>query len=167
MTILARAAAFAAAITLVAAARLEAQSSTIRVTIAGGPHAGTYEKADLCAVNGDKFPSMFMMAYTVGTVGPKTPRSIEFFSAAGKGKPDGFVVNVLFRGGAGERIAYEIYAIPPELQPPPRAEKLRGRGSVTVRPTATGRAATFRGQTADGVRMEGSVDCRNDSGTGS
>lgn len=37
MTILARAAAFAAAFTLVAASHLEAQSSTVRVTIAGGP----------------------------------------------------------------------------------------------------------------------------------
>lgn len=159
MTVLPRTAGFAAALMLVAALRSEAQSS-IRVTIGGGPHAGTYEKTDLCEANDDKFPSMFMMAYTVGTVAPKTPRSIEFFTAAGKGKPDGFVVNVLFRGEAGERIAYEIYAIPPELQPPPRAERLRGRGSVTVRPTATGRTATFSGVTADGVRMEGSVDCR-------
>jgi hypothetical protein len=36
MTILARAAGFAAAFTLVAASHLEAQSSTVRVTRAGG-----------------------------------------------------------------------------------------------------------------------------------
>lgn len=167
MTILARAAAFAATFMFVAVSHLDAQSSRISVTIASGPHAGTHEMTDQCEVKPDQFPSMFMMAYTVGSVGPKAPRSIEFFTADGKGKPDGFVVNVLFRGKAGERIAYEIYAIPPELQPPPRAEKLRGRGSVTVRQTATGRTATFRGQTADGVRMEGSVDCGAGRATGS
>ena len=73
MTILARATAFAAAFTLVAASHLEAQSSTVRVTIGGGPHAGIYEKTDRCEVNDSKFPSMFMMAYTIGTVGPKIP----------------------------------------------------------------------------------------------
>jgi hypothetical protein len=41
MTRLSRATAFAAAFTLVALPRLDAQSSTVRVTIAGGPHAGT------------------------------------------------------------------------------------------------------------------------------
>ena len=46
MTMLPRTARFAAALVVVAA-RSETQSS-IRVTIAGGPHAGTYEKTDLC-----------------------------------------------------------------------------------------------------------------------
>ena len=47
MTILARAARFAAALMLVAAPHCAAQSSTVRVTIAGGPHAGTYEMKDV------------------------------------------------------------------------------------------------------------------------
>jgi hypothetical protein len=49
MTMLPRTARFAAALVVVAALRSEAQSS-IRVTIAGGPHAGTCEKTDLCEV---------------------------------------------------------------------------------------------------------------------
>ena len=36
-----------------------------------------------------------------------------------------------------------------------------GRGTVTVRQTATGRTATFSGQTKEGVKMEGTIDCRN------
>ena len=161
-----RAAALAAALTLIASSHLQAQSSSVRVTIAGGPHAGTYEIPGECDLTPGKFPSMFIMAFKVGAVPPNLPRSIEFFSADGKGKPDGFVVNVLFYP-AGKRVAYEIYAIPPELQPPPRAHQLRGRGSVTVRQTATGRTASFRGQTAEGVRMEGSVDCRREGPAGS
>ena len=159
MTFFTRAAALAAAFGLVAASHLDAQSSTARVTIGGGPHAGTYEISGQCDLTPGQFPSMFIMAFKVGAVPPNEPKSIEFFTADGKGKPDGFVVNVLFYP-AGKRIAYEIYAIPPELQPPPRASRLKGRGSVTVRQTPTGRTATFRGQTAEGVRMEGSVDCR-------
>jgi hypothetical protein len=100
------------------------------------------------------------MAFAIGTVDQKTPKSMEFFTASGKGKPDGFVVNVVLRGKAGELVNYEIFAIPPELAPPGRGVPLRGRGTVTVKPTATGQLATFRGQTKDGVPMEGTLDCR-------
>jgi hypothetical protein len=85
---------------------------------------------------------------------------MEFFTASKKGKPDGFVVSVHFRGGGQDR--YEIYAIPQELAPG-SAPSLRGRGTVTVKQTPTGSLATFRGQTEEGVRMEGSLDCRTSS----
>ena len=163
MTIPIRAAVFAAAFTLVAAARVDAQSSTIRVTIAGGPHAGTYEMKDQCEVHPNSYPALNIMAFVTGTADPKTPRSMEFFTAAGKGKPDGFVVNVVFQGMAGKLVRYEIFAIPPELSPPGRGVPLRGRGSVTVKQTAAGTTATFRGQTKDGVRMEGTLDCPSGS----
>jgi hypothetical protein len=159
VTILARAAVFAAAFTLLAASHLEAQSSTIRVTIAGGPHAGTYEMKDVCDASGSWFPSMFMMAWATSPIGPNALKSIEFFTASVKGKPDGFAVVVTLQP-KGEQIAYEICAIPPELHPPGRTLPVKGRGSVTVQQTATGETATFRGETKDEVRMEGSVDCR-------
>jgi hypothetical protein len=54
---------------------------------------------------------------------------------------------------------YEIHVIPPGLQGPMPPS---GRGSVTVRQAGAGKTATFRGATKEGVRMEGSVDCRND-----
>ena len=159
MTLLARAAAFATAFALVTASHVEAQSSTIRITIAGGPHAGTYEKTDFCEVS-DTFPSVFIMAYTVGATGSKNPRSIEFASASGRGKPDGFLLKVQF-SEPGKSAAYEIIAVPRELTPG-RQLQLKGRGTVAIRPAGAGRTATFRGQTADGVRIEGAVDCRND-----
>jgi hypothetical protein len=158
--ILARAAAIATAFALVAVSRVDAQSSTIRITIAGGPHAGTYDKTDFCEVS-DTFPSVFIMAYTVGATGPKNPRSIEFAAASGKGKPDGFLLKVQF-SEPGKSAAYEIVAIPRELNPPGRQLRVKGRGTVAIRPAGAGRTATFRGQTADGVRIEGAVDCRND-----
>jgi hypothetical protein len=160
MTTLARAARFAAALMLVAAPRTEAQSSSIRVTIAGGPHAGTYElKRDQCdALNGEII-SMFTPEKP-GTAGSSAPESIELYTEPGKGKPDGFAVSVDFRAKSGKRIVYEIYAIPPELQGPGRKTPPSGHGSVTIRQEKTGTIASFRGETKEGVRMEGSVDCR-------
>lgn len=159
MTFLARAAAFAAAFTLVVAAPVDAQSSTIRITIASGPHAGTYEMQETCEVSPNSYPALYIMAFTTGIVDAKTPVKMEFFTASKKGKPDGFVVSVHFRGPGQDR--YEIFAIPSELAP--SAPTLSGRGSVTVKQTPTGSMATFRGQTKEGVRMEGALDCRSRS----
>ena len=156
MTIIARAAAFAAALTLVVASRSEAQSSSTRVTIAGGPHAGTHEmKDEACEVLNGKITVIFTSKG--GPVGDGTPEFIEFWTLPAKGKPDGFGVRVLFQL-PGRQAVYEIHAVPSGVQGPMPAS---GRGSVTVRQTATGKIATFRGQTKDGVRMEGSVDCRS------
>jgi hypothetical protein len=68
---------------------------------------------------------------------------------------------MIFPGAGGEQARYEIFAIPRELSP--SAPPLRGRGTVTVKQAATGRTATFRGQTKDGVRIEGTVACRSQS----
>jgi hypothetical protein len=161
MTNVARAALVAAAITLTVPPHAAAQSSTIRVTIAGGPHAGTYEMSEQCEVQPDSYPSMHIMAFRVGAVPPKTPGSMEFFTASKEGRPDGFVVSMIFPGAGGEQARYQIFAIPRELSP--SAPTLRGRGTVTVKQTATGRTATFRGQTEEGVTMEGTIDCRSQS----
>lgn len=161
MTTVVRAAAAAAAFALMTAPRVEAQASSIRVTITGGPHAGTYEMAEECLVQPDAYPTLHIMAFTIGAAGPKTPRKMEFFSASKAGKPDGFVVSVHFAGVLEGKDRYEILAIPVELAPPGQALPLSGRGTVKVERTASGTTATFRGQTKDGVRMEGAVECRN------
>ena len=156
MSILARAAALAATLTLVVAWRGEAQTSSTRVTIGGGPHAGTHElKDEECSVLDGKITVIFTA--TGGTVGDNTPEFIEFWTLPGKGKPDGFGVRVLFRLKSGRDAVYEIHSVPPGVRGPVAAS---GSGSVTVKKVATGSIATFRGKTKDGVRMEGSVDCR-------
>ena len=156
---IARAAGFAAALMLVAAPRGEAQS-TMRITIAGGPHAGSYAFKDgQCDAIDGSIISMFTAELSGVAAGPKTPESMEVYTMPGNGKPDGFAVNVDFRAKSGQRIVYEIYAVPPELQGPVRIKPFSGRGSVTIRKGDSSTAASFRGQTKDGVRMEGSVEC--------
>ena len=155
MSILARAAAFAATLTLVAASRGEAQSSSTRVTIGGGPHAGTHElKDEECSVLDGKITVVFTA--TGGTVGDKTPEFIEFWTLPAKGKPDGFGVRVMFLT-SGRQVVYEIHSVPAGVRGPVAAS---GSGSVTVKKVATGSIATFRGKTKDGVPMEGTVNCR-------
>jgi len=155
MRLPAQAAGFAAALLLIAAPRIEAQSSSIRVTIAAGQHSGAHELKDQCTVLNGQISAVFTSKG--GTVGDGTPEFIEFWTLPGKGKPDGFGVRVLFVMKSGGHAVYEIHAIPPGLQGPMPAS---GRGSVTVRQTETGKTATFRGETKDGVGMEGSVACR-------
>ena len=159
MSMLVRAAGLAATLMLVAASRTEAQS-TLRLTIAGGPHAGTYELKDgQCDGLRGEIISMFTPEMSGLAAGPKNLESIEVYTAPTKVKPDGFAVRADFRAKSGKRIVYEIYTIPPELQGPGRNEPPKGRGSVTIRQAASSTSATFRGETKDGVRMEGSVEC--------
>ncbi len=158
MSKMTRAAAIVAALALLAAPRVAAQSGTIRVTIGGGPHAGTYEMSEQCELQPDAYPPMHIMAFRTGVVPPKSPSSMEFFTASAKGKPDGFVVSVIFPSGKDR---YVIFAIPRETEA--SAPLPSGRGTVTVKQTATGPTATFRGETKDGVKMEGTIDCRSRS----
>jgi len=156
MSILSRAAAAAALITLLAAPRLAAQGK-ISVTIASGPHAGTHEMEEACEGQPDSYPSLYIMGFRTGVFDwKKLPYVMEFFTASKPGKPDAFVVSVKFHGQD-----YQIFTIPREYSK--QAPMPSGRGTVTVKQSATGRIATFSGETKDGVKMQGTIDCRTRS----
>ena len=158
MVMINRTAGIAAALLLVAASGAEAQSS-IRITISGGPHAGTYAmKNGQCDALGGQVISMFTAKLAGLAEGPKVPESMEVYTEPGKGKP-GFAARVDFRAPSRQRIVYQIYAIPPELQGPGLNKPPSGQGTVTIEQKAEGTTASFRGQTKDGVGMEGSVTC--------
>lgn len=156
MTTVARIAHLATVFALVVAPRLDAQGK-ISVTIASGPHAGTHEMAEVCEGRPNSYPALYIMAFRTGVFDRKQlPYVMEFFTASKSGKPDAFVVSVKFQD-----VNYEIFTIPREYSA--QAPTVRGRGTVTVKQSATGRVATFRGQTSDGVKMEGTIDCRSRS----
>ena len=156
MSIPTRVAAAAAIFMLVAAPRLDAQGK-ISVTIASGPHAGTHEMAEACEGQPNSYPSLYIMAFRTGVFDrKKLPYVMEFFTASKTGKPDAFVVSVKFQGQD-----YQIFTIPREYST--QAPMPSGRGTVTVKQSAAGRVATFKGQTKDGVKMEGTIDCRTTS----
>jgi hypothetical protein len=166
MTMLARAAAFAALFTLAAALRLEAQVGSVRFTITGGPHAGSYRFAtgqcDVLGSRGDP-PSIISMSTPEmqkdGGADPNSPASFELYTAPASGRPDGLALTVVWRSvGSRERTVYEVSTFPPELQVG-RKTPLEGHGDVTVRQTETITTASFRGETKRGVRIEGSLEC--------
>jgi hypothetical protein len=159
MTTLTRAAMVAATFTLLAAPHARAQSSSIRVAIASGQNAGTHEVKggpDDCSIVNGEIRALFSPADEAGS---PLPVAVDFYTVAGKGKPDGFGVQMIFLGQYNRQIKYEIHAMPPGVKNPLFIPS-SGRGTVTVKKTATGQMATFRGQTKDGVRIEGTVDCR-------
>jgi hypothetical protein len=152
--------ALAAALLLVIAPGLEAQDSSLRITITGGPHAGTYELAHgQCDALHGSIISMFTPQLAGQASGRNGLESMEVYTTPGNGKPDGWAVTADFRAKSGKRVVYEIYAMPPELQGPGRKEPVKGSGTVTIKQGEDGTSASFRGQTADGVKMEGSVKC--------
>jgi hypothetical protein len=160
MALIKRIARLAAALLLTAASGTEAQAHSVHVTIRGGPHAGTYDlTGGQCDALNGQIISMFTPKQAGMAAGPRIPESIELYTEPAKGKPHGFAVNVDFRARSGERIVYEIYAIPPELQGPGMNKPPKGQGSVTIEQKPDGTVASFRGQTRDGVGMEGSVTC--------
>lgn len=83
MAILARAVASAALLTLTAVADLEAQVGSVRFTIAGGPHAGSYRfQTGQCDVLGGRgkpisIISMFTSEMQGGRAEPNSPASFE------------------------------------------------------------------------------------------
>ena len=162
MPMIHRTAGLVAALLLATASATEAQSHSVRVTISKGPHAGTY---DFTGGQCDALDLQIISMFTPkggGRVAPgsKTPESIEVYTEPAKGgKPHGLAVRADFRALSGQRIVYEIYAIPPELQGPGLNKPPSGQGSVTIEKKPEGTTASFRGQTKEGVGMEGSVTC--------
>src|SRR4026208_912305 len=115
-----RVAMIGAALTLLAPSRTDAQSGSISVTIAGGPHAGKYELAHgQCDALYGEIISLFTPAMAGVAAGPKMAERIGFYTETGtKRTPRGYRENVEFRLPSRKRVVYKIYAIPPELQGP-------------------------------------------------
>lgn len=160
MGTLLRASSLAVGLVVLAAPAAAGQTSTMRVVISKGPHAGTYDlKNGQCDALDGQVISMFTPKLSGLSEGPRGLESMEVYTEPAKAGPDGFSVRVDFRTPSGQRVAYQIYAIPPALQASARTKPQLGRGTVTIRRDAAGTTAGFRGETADGVPMEGTVTC--------
>jgi hypothetical protein len=158
-------AAFAALLTLVAAFRLDAQAGSIRVTLSGGRHAGSYQfPAAQCDVFGGRGKRVSISLMTperqAGSTDPASMPGVDLAIEEGTDGPNGLAIDVEFRGSgkARDRTVYRIYDVPPELQGG-ATEPREGRGEVTIRRTDAGIVSSFKGETKDGVRLEGTLEC--------
>jgi hypothetical protein len=165
---------FAARLTVsvLLAGSLQAQVSKAHITLTGGSQAGTYDMVgspvcDTYDSGGEDhgFGAEFVADPPHGwRHGPpylshlwiSTPRMAN-------PKPEAVSFGVTFSkwGTPATEINYKVFTIPPALDHNPGlGRKQTGKGQATVRRSGDKLSATFSGETADGVRMEGSVECR-------
>jgi hypothetical protein len=171
MTAATRAVLATALFALGSASRLGAQHQ-VRFTLTGGPHAGSYElnQAGMCDVVDVSANEVEISAYFEADRPkgwrdhPDRPYATRFALLKPKaegGKPGMFSLGAGFATPKDRHriIRYVILTIPRELQEPGLESDPEGRGEMTVRRTPTGATASFRGETKDGVRIDGSLEC--------
>jgi hypothetical protein len=152
-----------ALVPLLVAAPVEAQGTRAHVTLTGGPQAGSYEMtaASACGAfdsgsKDDGFGASFVADAPRGW--HKGPPYLSHLSLSTprmrNPKPDELWLAAVFTkwGTPETEIKYEVFTIP-------GGHKLTGHGEAKVQRTAGGLSATFRGETADGVRIEGNLQC--------
>ncbi|HEX5386631.1 MAG TPA: hypothetical protein VFW66_08040 [Gemmatimonadales bacterium] len=150
-----------------------AQGAKARFTLTGGPQAGSYEMTvgPVCesfeAGSEDHgFGADFVADAPPGWHRRTSPPYLShmWFSTPRirSPRPDEFWLAVVFTKGTTPEteIKYEVFTIPAERDPhPEHAKQITGHGEAKVQRSAGGFSATFRGETADGVRIEGSLQC--------
>ena len=153
------------------AARLEAQVSKATFTLTGGPQAGSYEmnNAAICETFGSGsedhgFGADFLADPPHGwRKGPPYLSQLSLGTPRLRNpKPDAVALRVTFTkwGTPETEIVYQVFTIPPALDNTPElGRKQTGKGQATVTRAGGMFSATFSGETADGVRMEGTLEC--------
>jgi hypothetical protein len=171
MTRVIRLGALLALVSLTAAAPAAAQGAKARFTLTGGPQAGSYEMTAMAACGAfdsgskdDGFGARFVADAPRGwhKGPPYLSQMVLSIPRMRNPKPDELALAVVFTkwGTPETEIKYEVFTIPRELDIHPElAHKPTGRGEAKVQRSAGGLSATFRGETADGVRIEGSLQC--------
>ena len=158
------------AVTVLTAGRLRAQA-TAHITLTGGPQAGSYEMSGspVCdtydsGTEDHGFGAEFVADPPHGwRHGPPYLSHLWISTPRMRNpKPEAVSFGVTFNkwGTPVTEINYKVYTIPPALDNNPElGRKQAGKGQATVRRAGNRLSATFSGETQDGVRMEGSVEC--------
>ena len=156
-----------AAVALGAAAALAQTGSSASVTVSSGPHKGEYNFAptETCVIAGfsDK-----PVGISVVMQAADSSLSIDMPSIDAKHANEIQVVLVIAdRQGAGKKssVSYAIDTRPDSaLDPLQRAERankgISGKATTTLMEKDGSALLSFSGQTAAGVKLEGSVTCR-------
>src|SRR6476469_3551171 len=160
------------AVSALLTARVDGQSPTARITLSGGPQAGTYDVtgSPICKIfdsgaDDHGFGAEFVADPPHGwRKGPPYLSHLWLTTPRMRSpKPDAVSFGVTFTkwGTPATEIDYKVYTIPPALDNNPElGRKQTGKGQATVTHAGGKLSAVFSGETADGVRMEGSVECR-------
>jgi hypothetical protein len=160
------------AVSFLLAGPLQAQAAKAHITLTGGPQAGSYDMvgSPVCETFDDGKKDRGFGAEFVADRPQGWPKGAPYLShlwistpRMRNPKPDAVAFGVAFtkRGTPTTEIQYKVFTIPPELDNEPGLGRTRtGRGQAKVQQTASKLSATFSGETEDGVKMEGSVQCQ-------
>jgi hypothetical protein len=159
------------AVSFLLAGPLQAQAKA-RIALTGGPQAGSYEMvgSPVCKTFDDGKEDRGFGAEFVADRPQGWPKGAPYLShlwistpRMRNPKPDAVSLGVTFSkwGTPATKIDYKVFTIPPELDNEPGLGRTRtGRGQATVSSSAGKLSATFHGETDDGVKLEGSVQCQ-------
>ncbi|MFL5402485.1 MAG: hypothetical protein ACJ8BF_06670 [Gemmatimonadales bacterium] len=136
-----------------------AAATTIHLVISGGPHAGTYDarSADITCSYGLVGKGAWGNQYSVTGKKPNEFSSLQLIVPDTKDAADGtdkFMVLVGF--GQLMQPGYSDHTINTQAE---RSDDKKGKGTLTVDDRGKSGKVTFKGKTADGVSLEGSIDC--------
>jgi hypothetical protein len=151
-------------VSLTAAAPAAAQGAKTRFTLTGGPQAGSYEMTAVAVCeafdsgsNDDGFGARFVADPPHGwrKGPPYLSQMVLSIPRMRNPKPDELGLAVVFTkwGTPETEIKYQVFNLP-------GAKKSTGHGEAKVQRSGGGLSATFQGETADGVRIEGSLQCQ-------
>ena len=132
-------------------------NSTIRLVVTGGKHAGTYDAkaTDGGCSYGYAEKGAWGNQYSIDPPDANTFSSLQLIvpnAAAAKGGTKEFLMTVMFGPLMGANTQYEI-------DTRARSDRNKGSGTLTVDDRGGEGRVTFAGQTADGVKLEGTIDC--------
>ncbi|MGH7510479.1 MAG: hypothetical protein ACREMZ_13555 [Gemmatimonadales bacterium] len=133
-------------------------ATTIHLVISGGQHAGTYDatSSKFTCTHGFAGPGAWGNQYSVTGKKPNEFSSLQLIVADTKDAADG-TDQFLLTVGFGELFqpGYTEHSIKTQ----PGASKQEGSGTVTVDDREKTGKVTFKGKTAEGVTLEGTIDC--------
>jgi hypothetical protein len=131
---------------------LSAETATAKVTLSGGANAGSHQAATErggCSTGLTGANSFGVQISNPKDKDPKKLNSVQL-DLRDKSKPNQFVVTVGFGPLIGRTASYTIDT---------RAGK-KGNGAITITESGSTATVKFSGTTADGVKLEGTIDCK-------
>lgn len=133
-----------------------APATTIHLVVTGGEHAGTYDatSADLTCTYGFAGPGSWGNQYSVTEKAEGEFSSLQLIVPDAKDAGDG-TERMLMTVGFGPLLgpAYSEHTIDA------REGKGKGRGTIAVDDRGSRGKVSFKGTSADGVGLEGTIEC--------
>jgi len=133
-------------------------ATTIHLVITGGQHAGTYDakSSDVTCSHGIAGENAWGNQYSVTGKKPSEFSSLQLIVPDAKDAADG-TDRFLLTAAFGELLqqGFKSYTIDRQREGSERG----GSGTVTVDDKGKSGKVTFKGKTADGVSLEGTIEC--------